>query len=556
MDNLQRDELRVFELASLNTLLVYNAACFARRFLTQGDIMDRRTICFAVCSLFIVSPSWVYAQDAIRDLVVKIHATHQSPDLLRPWTKGSPRQISGSGVVIEGKRILTNAHVVKYASQIYVQPNQSASRISARVVAITPGMDLALLKLDDESFFDHRGALPFAQELPRVKDSINVYGYPTGGTELSVTQGIVSRIEYTDYYYQANGLRIQVDAALNFGNSGGPAVSDGKLVGLVFSLIQNAQNIGYLIPVEEIQLFLKDIADGVYDGKPQFYDLVQTVENEALRQRLGLPKGINGVMVAQPYRDQPGYPLQEWDVITQIGDTPIDSDGKVAIRYDLRLSASYLVQKYAKNGLLPLTIYRDGRLTQVTLPVRSQRDLVIPYLMDKSPRFFIFGPFVFSQTTQDYLDRLGNQPPPSLGHRPSPLVTRRYDKPAFENEELIVVSSPLFPSPITRGYDDPNRSVLSEVNGVPVRNLRHLVEILRDSRDEQLSFKFASSGVLTHETMVFNRRDLTEATANILEENGIRYPYSPDLRAVWEAPDQTRPKSAQVTCCATPPTAN
>jgi len=249
------------------------------------------------------------AQDQIRDLVVKIHATQHAPDLLRPWTKNSPQQVQGSGVVIDGKRILTNAHVVKYASQIYVQPNQSASHIPARVEALTPGMDLAVLKLDDETFFDSRGALPFAQELPRVKDNINVYGYPTGGTELSVTQGIVSRIEYTDYYYQATGLRIQVDAALNFGNSGGPAVSDGKLVGLVFSLIQNAQNIGYLIPVEEIQLFLNDIADGVYDGKPQTYDLIQTVENEALRRRLGLPKGVNGIMVAQPYRNDPNYPL-------------------------------------------------------------------------------------------------------------------------------------------------------------------------------------------------------------------------------------------------------
>src|SRR6266550_1217215 len=158
--------------------------------------------------------------------------------------------------------------------------------------------------------------------------------------------------------------------------------------------------------------------------------------------------------------------------------------------------------------------------------------------MDRSPRFFIFGPFVFSQTTQDYLDRLGNQPPPTLGRRPSPLVTRRYDKPAFENEELVVVSSPLFPS----------RSVVSEVNGIPVKNLRHLVEILRDSRDERISFKFASSGVLTHETMVFNRGDLIEATAKILEENGIRYPYSADLRAVWETSNPTAPKSAQMTC--------
>ena len=509
----------------------------------------------ALC-LCAVSSSEVYAQDAVRDLVVKIHATHQSPDLLRPWAKSSPRQVKGSGVVIDGKRILTNAHVVKYASQIYVQPNQSANYIPARVEAMTPGMDLAVLKLDDESFFDHRGTLPFAQELPRVKDAVNVYGYPTGGTELSVTQGIVSRIEYTDYYYQATGLRIQVDAALNFGNSGGPAVSDGKLVGLVFSLIQNAQNIGYLIPVEEIQLFLKDIADGVYDGKPQIYDLIQTVENDALRQRLGLPKGINGVMVAQPYRDDPGYPLQEWDVITKIGDMPLDSDGKAAVRYDLRLSASYLVQKFAKNGHVPLTIYRDGRLIEVSLPVQSQRDLVIPYLLDKNPRYFIFGPFVFAPTTQDYLERLGNQQPPSLGGRPSPLVTRRFDKPAFANEELVVVASPLFPSRITKGYDDPNRSVVSEVNGIPVKNLRHLVEVLRDSRDERISFKFASAGVLTHETMVFNRADLIAATGNVLEENGIRYPYSPDLRSLWEAFDRSAPKSAQINCCAVPPTAN
>jgi S1-C subfamily serine protease len=417
-------------------------------------------------------------------------------------------------------------------------------------------MDLAVVKLDDEAFFEIRGVLPFAQELPRVKDAINVYGYPTGGTELSVTQGIVSRIEYTDYYYQATGLRIQVDAALNFGNSGGPAVSDGKLVGLVFSLIQNAQNIGYLIPVEEIQLFLNDIADGVYDGKPQFYDIIQTVENDALRQRLGLPKGINGVMVAQPYRDSTDYPLQEWDVITKIGDMPIDSDGKVPIRYDLRLSASYLVQKYAKNGAVPLTVYRDGRLIDVNLPVLPQRELVIPYLMDKNPRFFIFGPFVFAPITQDYLERLGNQQPPTLGHRPSPLVTRRFDKPAFENEELVVVAAPLFPSRITKGYDDPNRSVVSEVNGTPIKNLRHLVEILRDSRDERITFKFASSGVLTHETMVFYRKDLIEATGKILEENGIRYPYSPDLRTLWEASNRTGPQSAQATCCEPIPTAN
>jgi S1-C subfamily serine protease len=497
---------------------------------------------------FYAAESW--AQDGIRDLVVKIHAVHHAPDVLQPWTRNSPQEVKGSGAVIEGRRILTNAHVVRYSNQIYVQPNQSARRIPARVEAISPSIDLAILRLDDETFFDDRGALVLANELPRVKDAVNVYGYPTGGTELSVTQGIVSRIEFTDYYYQTSGLRIQVDAALNFGNSGGPAVHDGKLVGLVFSLIQNAQNIGYLIPVDEIKLFLADIADGSYHGKPQMHDLVQTIENDALRRNLGLPKDMNGMMVTEPYRDDPNYPLKEWDVITHIGNTPVDSDAKVTVRYDLRLSAFYLVQKHAKNGLLPLTVYRNGKIMSVNLPVEPQRDLVIPHMMEAKPRYFILGPLVFSQTTQDFLDRIGGQRTASLRRRLSPLVTRRFDKPDFPGEEIVVVSSPMFPHRITNGYDDPKYAVVAEINDVPVKNLSHLVETVRDLRTPQITFKFARSGGFSHESMVFNRDELMAATTKILEENGIRYPFSPDLRAVWETSPGATPQAAPVACCA------
>ena len=496
--------------------------------------MHRIVVGLIVVSFFTAQPSILKGQDTIRDLVVRIHAVHHTPDVLRPWTKNSPQPVKGSGVVIDSKRILTNAHVVRYASQIYVQPNQSAERIPARVEAMTPSMDLAVLKLDDESFFDKRGTLPFAEELPRVKDSINVYGYPTGGSELSVTQGIVSRIEYTTYYYQTSGLRIQVDAALNFGNSGGPAVSDGKLVGLVFSLIQNAQSIGYLIPVEEIQLFLADIADGRYDGKPQLYDSLQTVENDALRQKLKLPSGVNGVMVAEPYRQEPTYPLKEWDVITKIGDTSIDSEGKVAVRYDLRLSALYLVQKLAKDGYVDVTVFRDGTLIPTKLPVRSQRELVVPYLLNANPRYFILGPLVFSQATQDYVERASAQRPMPASQQNSPLLTRRYDKPRFDGEELVVVTSPMFPHRITKGYDDPERFVLTEVNGQRVKSLQHLVQLVRDDTQPQITLKFAKTSRRAHETMVFNRAELLESTSKIIEENGIRYPYSPDLRPIWE----------------------
>src|SRR5437660_12810172 len=124
--------------------------------------MHRTAIALVFLYVVVLQPAYLFAQDRIRDLVVKIHAVHHTPDVLRPWTKNSPQQVKGSGVVIEGKRILTNAHVVRYASEIYGQPNQSADRIPSRVEAITRSMDLAFLKRDHESIFDNGGAIALA----------------------------------------------------------------------------------------------------------------------------------------------------------------------------------------------------------------------------------------------------------------------------------------------------------------------------------------------------------------------------------------------------------
>src|SRR5262245_39835456 len=166
------------------------------------------------------------AEGKIRDSVVKITATMRQPDLTRPWTKHSPSEASGTGVVIEGKRILTNAHVVTYASQLFVESNQSSDKLPARVEAVSPGIDLAVLRLEDESFFDKRTPMARTEALPEVKETVLVYGYPQGGSTLSITKGIVSRIEFTGYGEGVSGVRVQIDAAINPGNSGGPALVD------------------------------------------------------------------------------------------------------------------------------------------------------------------------------------------------------------------------------------------------------------------------------------------------------------------------------------------
>src|SRR5262249_25084822 len=156
--------------------------------------------------------------------------TKREPDYFKPWTKAAPEKVSGSGVVIDGKRILTNAHVVMHASQVFVQMRRGGDQLTAKVKAIGPGIDLALVELTDPAPLKDVAELKLADDLPELKSHVSVYGYPAGGDDLSITDGIVSRIEFAQYNFAAGGARIQVDAALNPGNSGGPAVNDGKIV--------------------------------------------------------------------------------------------------------------------------------------------------------------------------------------------------------------------------------------------------------------------------------------------------------------------------------------
>ena len=475
--------------------------------------------------------------DPVTASVVKIYSTVRYPSPYKPWTKEPPTEMSGTGVVIEGKRILTCAHVVLYAGRIEVQGNESADRLPAKVVAIAPGIDLALLELDDASFFDSHPALPREQELPDIRDTVMAYGYPTGGSSLSITKGIVSRIEFAAYNYPATGLRIQIDAAINHGNSGGPAVAGGKMVGLAYSFLNGSQNIGYIIPCEEINLFLEEIADGHYDGKPTLFGECQALGNPTLRSFLKLDKSVEGVILHKPDSDDPSYPLKEWDVITRIGFTPIDNQGTVKLRDNLHVFFKYLVQKAARNGKVPLTIVRAGKEMKVQVPVPTNRELVIPSLDGSYPSYFIYGPVVFSSATTDFVGGLmagarGGALMGLLGVSGSPLIKRLGDTCSFPGEHLVVVSAPFFPHKLSESYGNPAGQVVKSINGVAVKNLGHLVQLLRDAKDEFIVIEFDSRN---GQTLVFRRTEILAATEEILTDNDLRTQGSPDMLAIWNA---------------------
>jgi S1-C subfamily serine protease len=396
----------------------------------------------------------------IENSVVKVFATLRNPDLTKPWNKQSGVEATGSGLVIEGRRILTNAHVVLYAGQIQIEGNQGGDKISATVEAIAPGIDLAVLKLNDESFFDSHAPLPRTSAIPQGKDPVMVYGFPTGGAGISITKGIVSRIDFVAYNYPVSGLRVQIDAAINSGNSGGPALVGDKVIGLAFSVLSNTQNIGYIIPCEEIELFLKDVADGHYDGKPAIFDEFQTLENPALRSFLKLNKSVEGLVVHEPFQASSAYPLKKWDVVTKIGTIPINDQGNVTIGDNLKIRFHYLVQKIATNGKVPLTIVRNGQEMSIPLPVSPLRPKLIPFLLGNYPSYFICGPILFSVATEDLISVFssgnnGMYVATMLSMTGNPLYSRRGDQPAFEGEGLVIVPSPFFSHELAKNYGSP-----------------------------------------------------------------------------------------------------
>ncbi|MFZ4875061.1 trypsin-like peptidase domain-containing protein [Janthinobacterium sp. Mn2066] len=469
---------------------------------------------------------------ALENSVVKVFSTLRGPDPYKPWSKAGPQEVTGSGVVIDGHRILTNAHVVGYASQVQIQANGAGDKIPATVLAISRGMDLALLKVDDDSFFDSHKPVPRANVLPDVRDAVLAYGYPTGGTSLSITKGIVSRIEFVRYNYPVSGLRIQIDAAINPGNSGGPVIAGDKMIGLAFAGALNMQNIGYIIPNEEIELFLRDEASGTPQGKPAMFDMIQTLENPALRTSLKLGKNVEGAVVLIPFSKDADYPLKEFDVITHIGDFPIDNQGMVKLNANSRVRFQYRVQQLAKNGLLPLTVVRNGASMKVSVPVSSSHPMLIPSLSGNYPSYFIFGPMVFSRATSEFMSVPNSNPQILYGmaFAGNPLMTRRGDKPDAQREELVVIASPFFPHKLMNGYSTRLFSVLYSVNGVPVRSLAHLVTLLRDQTDDLLTFRFEQRDA---EAIVVPRKEMLAATEAILTDNGIRSEASPDMLKIW-----------------------
>src|SRR5215813_4580750 len=237
----------------------------------------------------------------VQKSLVRITATSVDPDYKAPWNAGALQRGVGAGFVISGNRIMTNAHVVANSRYITVERDGDPNKYPAQVQFIANDCDLALITVPAKDFFKNMLPVKFGG-IPALESTVSAYGYPIGGERMSVTTGIVSRVDFQLYTHSSidQHLAIQISAQINPGNSGGPVMQDGKVVGVAFQGYSGdvAQGVAYMIPTPVIKRFLQDISNGHYDEYPDLAITYAKLQNPAQRRFLGLKDDNRGVLVS------------------------------------------------------------------------------------------------------------------------------------------------------------------------------------------------------------------------------------------------------------------
>lgn len=487
---------------------------------------DLRLLTLLMVLVMTASPAAIAAEVDVRDAMVKVFVVQNRPDYTNPWNMFGSTSVSGSGCVIAGNRILTNAHVVSDQTFIQVRSFGNSKKYEARVEAVSHEADLALLKVDDRTFF--QGITPLAiGDLPQVQRDVVVYGFPYGGDTLSTTKGVVSRIEHQVYTHSLMAmLAVQIDAAINLGSSGGPVLERDRVVGVAMQYMGSAENIGYMVPAPLIKHFLEDLEDGRYDGFPDDGIVCQAMENQGLRRKYRLAGDQSGCLV---YRVAPGSPAEgvvfPGDVILKIDGHAIADNGTVEFRPKERTSMNYFAQLHQLGEELSLDVWRGGQGVQVKMVLDVQagvNQLVPAERHDVRPSYYIFGGLIFSPLSVNYLKTWGNN---WFNDAPKNLLARYYFEHLERQGEEVVNLVRVLPAEVNKGYHDSGDYRIVMVNGEKINNLKDLIRIVESSRDEFVVFTDRWGGAI-----VLDRKVAVAENGKILAKYRVPADRSGDLQ--------------------------
>eukprot|EP00588_Corethron_pennatum_P008755 CAMPEP_0194272260 /NCGR_PEP_ID=MMETSP0169-20130528/5872_1 /TAXON_ID=218684 /ORGANISM="Corethron pennatum, Strain L29A3" /LENGTH=585 /DNA_ID=CAMNT_0039014875 /DNA_START=55 /DNA_END=1812 /DNA_ORIENTATION=- len=451
----------------------------------------------------------VQLSSVVKLFVKKVHASQTGP-----WKMSSVLSSTGSGFIISPNRILTNAHVVHRGQSILCRPQSGSKKYECEIEMISLPLDLAVLRVSDASFFDGKVPLSLVQtgygHLPHLDDNVTAVGFPTGGDQISVTRGVVSRITHS-----SSLLRIQIDAAINSGNSGGPVFnSAGKVVGVATSVLKGASNIGYIIPAMLVHLFFEGVeatgrrcnaAMRTPENELGFcgvaslgIEKVQSLENPTLREHLGISGREGGVRIVDldplgGCRDENGgYLVRSGDTLLSVNGVPVGEDGTVEVpgRPEERILFTILISSQLPGSPVEVTLIREGKVVKRTIKPKTRRSLcpqTYGYDAADPPAYLICGGLVFMVLTRPWVKAHFK----NTKEINDPLLSHFLHAPLSEEGRQIVVLSTVLASSVNIGYHSLWGMVLHTFNGTSIFNLQQLATLIGGASDEPLlQFRF------------------------------------------------------------------
>jgi serine protease Do len=276
------------------------------------------------------------------------------PGLPRMGAEGSGFFISADGYAV------TNNHVVNNAKSVHVVTDDGKT-LSAKVIGTDPKTDLAVIKVDGHNF----PFVKFSDRDPRIGDWVVAVGNPfgLGGT---VTAGVVSA-RGREIGSGGNDF-IQIDAAINRGNSGGPTFDlDGNVIGVntaIFSPSGGNVGIGFDIPADTAKVVVAQLMEKGHVTRGWMGVRIQAVTTD-IADGLGLKKA-EGALVDEPQSGSPAAKagILAGDVITAVDGKDVKDSRDLARR----------IGAMAPGNSVKLTILRNGETRTVTLTLGQLPD--------------------------------------------------------------------------------------------------------------------------------------------------------------------------------------
>jgi S1-C subfamily serine protease len=439
--------------------------------------------------------------------VVKVFVSSATPNYKQPWQTSNRIQVSGSGVIIKDNYIITNAHVVSNAKFVQVSKNDKAKRYIANVKYISNQADLALLEIKDKTFFNDTKPLKLTEDV-KTSDTVTVLGYPIGGTALSTTKGVISRIEMTTYTWSDERiLAIQIDASINSGNSGGAAINDkDEIVGIVMQAYSEkvANSIGYIIPSIIVNSFLEDIKDGKVDGYDNSHTKFQRLDNDSLKAYYNL-KDNYGVVLNKVEDNEDVLKVD--DILLEIEGKKISNDSTINSKYGVQ-PVRYIFDTKPVGYNLNFKVKRDGEILDLVYTLKQRKQFIYNEY-NKNPRYLIFGGLAFAPFTKNYLN----------AKRFNSVLFEtfyKYYEEAKEAKEGVIVQVEKFNHHINESYS-PYINMVKSVNGTNVIDFNHFIKLIDESKEKFTVIEFLDINI----KYVFDTKLARESLEEIKNIYGI-----------------------------------